>query len=519
LLLSKRDFTKDQLQLILGGLIGDSHLRKDNIIEISHGISQLNYLKFKHKILEPFVSPIKEYTGGYKKKYKKFIVHSNESTKQINKSYKKVLPQLSDLGLAIWYCDDGHLTKHNSIEFSLYYPLSKNEEKFIINYFNNQKLYPKIRRYKAFSKNLSDIRLMFGVKDSLIFLKRIAKYVPKCMEYKLLPELKSIKKYKIKNKNVPSISTVKKIEFLHPLKFVKRYSKKVIYNIEVEDNHNYFANGVLVSNSRYGGEGKNVLISIFDEIAEVRFDRAKERYDNLKNTAFSRFPDHHKIVMISYPRDEFDFMMSHYNEVDEWAEEDKNQVFKSRKSPWEVRSKENAHPYLIEKRLYKLKEDYLPMYRKNPVDSARRYECKFPKIGYGRFIKKFNLVLEKCVHFNRPSPIIWEDIDRDNNIYLTEKELLRVPWQPWFKPGYSYEAYCIEQQLLKTPEREDLHKRLNRELERHSGTQYFIHFDLSQGIYDYAGMVMLHPYQLTPTQIGYYIDLMIQIRPEESENL
>ena len=44
------------------------------------------------------------------------------------------------------------------------------------------------------------------------------------------------------------------------------------------------------SSIRYTAEGKNVLVAVFDEIAEFRYDKAKALYNNLKNTAFSRFP-------------------------------------------------------------------------------------------------------------------------------------------------------------------------------------------------------------------------------------
>ena len=269
--------------------------------------------------------------------------------------------------------------------------------------------------------------------------------------------------------------------------------------------------------SRYGVEGKNVLMCIFDEIAEVRYDRAKERYDNARNTAFSRFPDHYKLVMISYPRDEFDYMMTHYAEVDEWPEDDKKQVFKSRKSPWEVRSKEGAHPDLINKRLYKLKEDYVPIYRKDPEDAKRRYECLFTKSSGARFLKKYELILERCINFDRPSPIIWDDVGREGEVFVTEKELLTLNWQPWFRPGYSYEAYLLEQKLLKNPENDKLRDLLNKELVRHENAQYFVHIDLSQGIKDCAGLVIIHSYAITPTQMGYYVDLAIQIRPEDAE--
>jgi hypothetical protein len=291
-------------------------------------------------------------------------------------------------------------------------------------------------------------------------------------------------------------------------------TRKVIFPSHIE--------ALAADASRYGIEGKNVLIAIFDEIAEVRYDRAKERYENAKNTAFSRFPEHHKLVMISYPRSEFDFMMTKYNEVDGLPEHEKVQVFRSIKAPWEVRSKEGAHPLLIKRRYYKLESDYVPLFDKDPEDAMRRYKCIFPKTSRKGFLKKFELVLDKCIKFDRPEPVIIETLDRPNAIYLTEHELTNITWQPWFKPNYSYEAYLIEQQLMKDPINETLKKQLVDELDRHIGASYYMHIDLAQGKADstkkdFAGIVICHPYMMSSTIVGYYIDLAIQIRPEDNE--
>ena len=274
--------------------------------------------------------------------------------------------------------------------------------------------------------------------------------------------------------------------------------------------------------SRYGIEGKNVLMAIFDEIAEVKYDRAKERYENAKNTVFSRFPEHQKVVLISYPRSEFDFMMTKYNEVDGLSEKNKSQIFRSTKAPWEVLSKEGAHPLLIKNRHYRLESDYLPMFNKDAEDATRRYNCKFLKTSRKGFIKKFELVLDKCIKFDRPTPILVEELDRPNALFLTEKELTDVVWQPWFKPNYSHEAYVIEQNLMRDPTNELLKKELLEELDRHVGASYYVHIDLAQGKVesskkDFAGIVICHPYMQSSTITGYYVDLAIQIQPEDSE--
>jgi len=267
------------------------------------------------------------------------------------------------------------------------------------------------------------------------------------------------------------------------------------------------------SSIRYTAEGKNILVAVFDEIAEFRYDKAKALYNNLKNTAFSRFPYHYKIISISYPRDPYDFFVQLYNSVDSWEEPDRHKVFRETKASWEVRSSKGAHPLLIEKRIYRTKEDYAPMYRKDPEDAMRRYECKFPKYTANRYLKKFDIVLEKCIKFDRPYPYIAED---DESLAITEEDLLNLVWQPWFKPCYSYKLYQLEQELTKNPS-EELKKQISNEQERHENAQYFLHVDLSRGLQDYAGLLLLHTYSKLFSQTGYYVDLAVQIKPAEDE--
>lgn len=241
---------------------------------------------------------------------------------------------------------------------------------------------------------------------------------------------------------------------------------------------------------RYTGEGKNLLIAVFDEVGEFRFDKAKTLYKNLQNTAFSRFQDFYKIVMISYIRDEYDFMAVHYDET-----KDRTDIYRSNKAVWEVRPD-------------RTKEDYLPQYNTDPEDAARRYENKLSTKRSGKFIKEFDKVLA-CIDYERPSPFT------NDTIYTTNlnEELL----QPWFKPNYTYDIYKLELEYDKTKDNK-LKQVIEKELEKHANKQYYIHIDLAKGTENFGGICILHPYQKTLSQVGYYVDLMIQIRPDEDEH-
>jgi len=249
-----------------------------------------------------------------------------------------------------------------------------------------------------------------------------------------------------------------------------------------------------MSSVRYTAEGKNMLIGVFDEIAEFRFDKAKKLYENITNTALSRFPQHYKIILISYLRDSDDFMHIHYKEVQELPEDLKSKVYFSRKAVWEVR-------------LDRHKEDYIVAYKKDPEEAARRYENKLPQSQTRRFFRDFNKVL-KCCNYERV-PLI-----RDEGWWTDD--LLAEQFQIWFKPFYTYEIYQLELQYREKPS-DELKKKIELEKESHINSSYYLHLDLSRGHQDFAGLSLIHPYKYITDQVAYYVDLLLQIRPREGE--
>lgn len=121
--------SQNEWQVIIGGLLGDSYFnKKKNIIRFQHSDKQLDYLNWKFNCFN------KEYTRGiYKRNYNdgrigynfEFInkhhdfqdefnfilkhLYTNNGRKKIS---MKILNELSPLGLAIWWMDDGCLSVH-----------------------------------------------------------------------------------------------------------------------------------------------------------------------------------------------------------------------------------------------------------------------------------------------------------------------------------------------------------------------------------------------------------------------
>jgi len=145
-------------------------------------------------------------------------------------------------------------------------------------------------------------------------------------------------------------------------------------------------------NSReYKIEGKGCIMAIFDEMAVFKVQKAKEMYESLKGNMKSRFPKEHKLIAISYKRDDYDYMMVRWDET-------KNDPKVYRSGPYAT--------WDVNKRVKE--EDFLDAFEKNPEDAERRYKCQgnTSKEGYFKYKDK----IRESININRKSPILEETV-------------------------------------------------------------------------------------------------------------
>jgi len=241
-----------------------------------------------------------------------------------------------------------------------------------------------------------------------------------------------------------------------------------------------------LDSEEYTGEGLNLLVVVYDEVGGFQAKKAKELYDALKKTQRSRYPLHHKTLLLSFPRDENDFMMTRFNQA-----QDEPTTWRIQHATWEWNPT-------------KKKEDFSDDYVKDPVQAARVYECKVT-IGERTYIRYREQLLENFTN-DRENPCL-------NNEFWTAN-LLNLKFKPSFVP------------LL--------------------GTQYFAHIDLAKGKEggDCAGIVIGHAQknmksklsqkyleELLKTegldfskyadkpQLGLVIDLALQIRARAGQEI
>jgi len=176
-----------------------------------------------------------------------------------------------------------------------------------------------------------------------------------------------------------------------------------------------------LDSEEYTGEGLNLFFVIFDEIAGFDPAKARELYAALRSTCASRFPQHRKLLLLSYKRNDTDYMMIRYDEA---VYEPK--TYRTRAATWEVNK-------------FRKKEDFVDEYTRDPEGSQRVYEC-LGSTSEGGYIKFKGRIAEVINAAGRQSPIIG-DLWRIIN-------LRGVQFKEWFKPEPNT-AYFIHVDLAK----------------------------------------------------------------------
>lgn len=210
---------KKDRSLLLGMLIGDGclklkrHIKKDGQLTtyyeyvISHSVKQRDYLEHKLNVFHSIMGGKKprvhqeehrlkgydaiHYTCRFSRCHKSFkllhkYLYSNNNSKLIT---PRVLSYLDAQAIAIWYMDDGCLSKSKnkdgkviSVQSRLYTYFSEVEADTVIKYFNDVwSIYPT----KSFYKKNSRWNIRFPVEESYKLEKVIAPYVIPSMYYKL----------------------------------------------------------------------------------------------------------------------------------------------------------------------------------------------------------------------------------------------------------------------------------------------------------------------------------------------
>jgi hypothetical protein len=262
-------------EFLKGTILGDGSFSSKREIVVSHSDdNQKFYNDFIEKIFNG-ISSTRSGVSGYGSNMKTHNIHAFPEIEDIyNELYStdntrklptfEYLNTLSPIALATWYMDDGSLAVHNKenrqVKACLHVEgFGSDTVELISSWFNSRGF-----ECNTIVNKRGNKELRLSPKGTNSFLYHIAPYVLKEFNYKLPSYLHNIGKINwwthiVGEYDNSILSTeIKSIESYTP----DTAHKKERYDITVNDNSNYFANGILVHNS---GIQKNVAISELDK--------------------------------------------------------------------------------------------------------------------------------------------------------------------------------------------------------------------------------------------------------------
>ncbi len=258
----------DQMKLIVGSLLGDGSLRyasaHNAAFRVGHGERQRDYCEWKQSMLAPFAHKIGRTGNGIgfdtipmrQLGTLRDAVYAAEGRKTVS---SELLGQLDERAIAAWYCDDG--------TFGGSYKRWGHGKATIcvagLAEADRQRVAARFEELGLGRPTLSGNNLLFSGERTRRFQERIAPYVHPSMAYKLHPELRGRFAWDGAAAGTGYRSDLENRRSLQPvgMRVVRKYrkpapppqherpSKRRRYDLQVEGNHTYLVDHVVVHNS------------------------------------------------------------------------------------------------------------------------------------------------------------------------------------------------------------------------------------------------------------------------------
>ncbi|MBA2463187.1 MAG: recombinase RecA [Actinobacteria bacterium] len=284
----------DQMQLILGGVLGDGSLRHaspHNVkFRVGHGMAQQEYLDWKHAFLAPFAHGVAPTGAGMgfdtvpmpQLKWLHDAVYRGNGGK--HSATHEFAEALDERAIAVWYADDGTFS-------GSYERWGHGKAEICAKGFSREARELLGARCEELGMGLptvTDRGLLFSGERTKLFHARIAPYVHPSLDYKLHPDLRGLFRWEPDRSDAHLNGTrLASRTTLRPLasRVLRKYSlppaahRRTRYDLEIEDSHTYLANNVVVHNSPETTPGGRAL----KFYASVRLDI--RRIETLKDGA------------------------------------------------------------------------------------------------------------------------------------------------------------------------------------------------------------------------------------------
>lgn len=236
---------EDQLQLVYGSYLGDGHIgittKNRYRLQIIHCEKQKDYCEWKANMFGIKELKYIEKNGYSQKPAYRFATKIFDLEDEITKNTKIVpdwlLDKLDIRGIAIWYMDDGSINKHENKDGSISNYISIHSNNF--DYEIQEKFVKKFSQYEIdcnIGKSRKYYYLRFNKENAEKLLNLITPYIHVSMNYKV-GNREEI--YNWDNNFLDyGLLKVSNISYFKN-KGANRCKKPYVYDIEVEDNHNF----------------------------------------------------------------------------------------------------------------------------------------------------------------------------------------------------------------------------------------------------------------------------------------
>jgi recombination protein RecA len=257
-LLTAEDYqlTDDQLQLILGGGLGDGSIRKVGAhtahFRVGHAPAQKDYLRWKHEMLAPFARAIRKTGNGFGFDTLAMPAILDVWSELYAGGQRGVtaaaLDRLDARGLAVWYGDDGSFmgsyTRWGKGKAVLYNKSLTGSARAHVQ--------ATLERLGVGTPRDDGRGFWFSSAQTERLHALIAPYLHPAVDYKLHPSQRARFTWQAPFA-VPTLGELRVLRAV-PAKITKRYVKPPTrsmhrFDLEIEGHHTYLVDGVVVHNS------------------------------------------------------------------------------------------------------------------------------------------------------------------------------------------------------------------------------------------------------------------------------
>jgi recombination protein RecA len=284
------DVRDDQMQLVLGSILGDGSLRyaSDHNVSfrVGHGSKQREYCEWKREMLAPFANQIGPTGNGigfdtipmHQLRWLHDAVYAKEGGRTIS---DELLERLDERSIAAWYCDDGSFGgnyKRWGHGKAVIYNTSLTAD-------DKERLAARCEALGMGRPTVTHRELLFSGERARMLHEKIAPYIHPSLDYKLHPHLRGrfawhpdTSDAHLNGTRLPSrtqlrpapTKVLRKYDKPAPPQQHERPAKRRRYDLQVEGNHTYLVDHVVVHNSPETQPGGRALKFYASQRLDIR---------------------------------------------------------------------------------------------------------------------------------------------------------------------------------------------------------------------------------------------------------